>query len=106
MRGRPHMTSTVDATRTQSPFPGSAARALVCRGCSAEFPLAALHACFECFGPLEVAYDRTAFAKVTREQIAAGPDSIWRYAPLLPVGQEAADRVTLNPGWTPLVRAD
>ena len=100
------MTSTVDATRTRSPFPGSAARALVCRGCGAEFPLAAQHACFECFGPLEVAYNPGAFANVTREQIAAGPDNIWRYAPLLPVGQQPADRVTLNPGWTPLIRAD
>jgi threonine synthase len=100
------MTSTIDATRTRSPFPGSAARALVCRGCGAEFPLAALHACFECFGPLEVAYDAAALGGVTRERIAAGPASIWRYAPLLPVGQEPASRVTLNPGWTPLVRAD
>jgi len=100
------MTSTVDATRTQSPFAGSAARALVCRGCGAEFPLAAQHACFECFGPLEVAYDRSALGAVTREQIAAGPENIWRYAPLLPVGQDPSTRVTLNPGWTPLVRAD
>jgi threonine synthase len=100
------MTSTVDATRTHSPFPGSAARALVCRGCGAEFPLAAQHACFECFGPLEVAYDAAVLGRVTREQIAAGPDNIWRYAPLLPVGQDPASRVTLNPGWTPLVRAD
>ena len=100
------MTSTVDATRTQSPFAGSAARALVCRGCGAEFPLAAQHACFECFGPLEVAYDRSALGAVTREQIAAGPENIWRYAPLLPVGQDPSTRVTLNPGRTPLVRAD
>ena len=100
------MTSTVDATLVQSPFAGSPARALVCRGCGARFPLAAQHACFECFGPLEVAYDPDAFKRVTREQIAAGPDNIWRYAPLLPVGQDPAARVTLNPGRTPLVRAD
>src|SRR5256714_5769611 len=100
------MTSTVDATTVQTPFPGSAARALVCRGCGTEFPLAAQHACFECFGPLEVAYDTAALKRVTREQIAAGPDNIWRYAALLPVGQDPASRVTLNPGRTPLVRAD
>jgi len=100
------MTSTVDATLVQSPFAGSPARALVCRGCGARSPLAAQHACFECFGPLEVAYDLDAFRQVTREQIAAGPDNIWRYAPLLPVGQDPAARVTLNPGRTPLVRAD
>ena len=43
---------------------------------------------------------------VTREQIEAGPQNIWRYAGLLPVGQDPADRVTLDPGLTPLVRAD
>ncbi len=100
------MTSTVDATLVQSPFAGSPARALVCRGCGARFPLAAQHACYDCFGPLEVGYDPDALRRVTREQIAAGPDNIWRYAPLLPVGQDPAARVTLNPGRTPLVRAD
>jgi threonine synthase len=95
------MTSVLDGLSTDSP-----ARELVCRGCGARFPLAAQHACFECFGPLEVGYDPDALRRVTREQIAAGPDNLWRYAPLLPVGQDPASRVTLNPGWTPLVRAD
>ncbi len=95
------MTSTIDAPAN----PTSAARHLVCRGCGAQFPLAAQHACFECFGPLEVGYDRAALARVTRERIAAGPENIWRYAGLLPVGQDPAERVTLNPGFTPLVPA-
>src|SRR3954466_8062358 len=95
------MTSTVDAPRQST----SPARALVCRGCGAEFPLAAQHACYECFGPLEVAYDQDALARVTREQIEAGPQNIWRYAALLPAGQNPAERVTLNPGMTPLVSA-
>ena len=76
------MTSTVDAPAKSA----SPARALVCRGCGAEFPLAAQHACYECFGPLEVAYDAAALAAVTREQIEAGPQNIWRYAALLPTG--------------------
>jgi threonine synthase len=97
------MTSTVDAAAVTAE---SAARHLVCRGCGAKFPLAAQHACYECFGPLEVGYDPQALRLVTRAQIEAGPDNIWRYAPLLPVGQDAATRVTLNPGCTPLVRAD
>jgi threonine synthase len=96
------MTSAIDApSSTESP-----ARHLVCRGCGAQFPLAAQHACYECFGPLEVGYDFDALKQVTREQIEAGPANIWRYAALLPVGQDPATRVTLNPGLTPLVRAD
>jgi threonine synthase len=83
----------------------SAARALVCRGCGAQFPLAAQHACYECFGPLEIGYDEAELAKVTRASIEAGPQNIWRYAALLPTGQDADSRVSLNPGMTPLVPA-
>nr|BFE63822.1 threonine synthase [Dactylosporangium thailandense] len=93
-------------TSTLSVFTDSPARNLVCRGCGATFPLAAQHACYECFGPLEVGYDAAALAKVTRAQIEAGPKNIWRYAPLLPVGLDPETRVTLDPGLTPLVRAD
>jgi threonine synthase len=84
----------------------SAASSLVCRNCGAQVPLRPQHACFECFGPLEVGYDTAALARVTRADIEAGPANIWRYAPLLPVGQDPDSRVTLNPGLTPLVRAD
>jgi threonine synthase len=97
------MTSTIDVV---TPATGSAARHLVCRGCGTRFPLAAQHACYECFGPLEVGYDPDVLRRVTRAQIEAGPDNIWRYAPLLPVGQDPATRITLDPGCTPLVRAD
>jgi threonine synthase len=93
------MTSTIATPQT-------AARHLVCRGCGTQYPLAAQHACFECFGPLEVGYDPEALRAVTREQIEAGPNNIWRYAALLPAGQDPATRVSLNPGCTPLVRAD
>lgn len=94
------MTQTLD-----SALQGSPARALVCRACSARYPLAAQHACHECFGPLEVDYDEQAIAAVTREQIEAGPPNIWRYAGLLPTGQDPSTRVSVNPGWTPLVPA-
>jgi len=99
------MTSTVDAPviTTSTPNP---ARALVCRGCGTEYPLAAQHACYECFGPLEIGYHTDLLRTVTREQIAAGPANLWRYAGLLPAGQDPATRITLNPGLTPLVRAD
>src|SRR3954447_23870214 len=84
----------------------SPARGLVCRNCGTTFGLIAEHACAECFGPLEVDYDYDLLRAVTREQIEAGPQNIWRYAALLPVGQDPASRVSLNPGMTPLVRAD
>ena len=87
------MTSTVSAPAAITTSP---ARGLACRACGAEYPLAAQHACFECFGPLEVAYDQAALARVTREQIEAGPQNIWRYAGLLPAGQDPAERVTLT----------
>jgi threonine synthase len=84
----------------------SAADSLRCRNCGARFPLGPQHACFECFGPLEIGYDHDALAQLTRSSVEAGPQSIWRYAGLLPVGGDPAGRVTLNPGMTPLVRAD
>ncbi len=85
--------------------PANPARGLVCRNCGATSGLVAEHACAECFGPLEVDYDPEVMRAVTREQIEAGPHNIWRYAPLLPTGQDPAQRVSLDPGMTPLVRA-
>jgi threonine synthase len=86
--------------------PTSPASGLVCRNCGAGYPLGAQHACFECFGPLEIGYDPDALARVTRAGIEAGPHSIWRYAGLLPVGQDVATRVDSGTGMTPLIRAD
>ncbi|HWW44387.1 MAG TPA: threonine synthase, partial [Acidimicrobiia bacterium] len=78
---------------------------LRCRECGRSYPAEALHVCEFCFGPLEVAYDYDAIAAaVTRESIAAGPPTMWRYAALLPAEAEGA--VDLGAGWTPLVRAD
>src|SRR3954471_875803 len=88
------------------PVPPNPARGLICRNCGATFGLIAEHACAECFGPLEVDYDKDLLRAVTREQIEAGPQNIWRYVALLPVGHDPADRVSLDPGLTPLVRAD
>jgi threonine synthase len=91
---------------TDRPTAPSPASALVCRNCGATYPLGAQHACFECFGPLEIGYDEDALARVTREEIEAGPHSLWRYAGLLPVGQSPATRVDSGTGMTPLIRAD
>src|SRR3954466_4108160 len=78
---------------------------LRCRECGREYDAAPVYTCEWCFGPLEVAYDYDAIARATsREKIAAGPASLWRYAALLPVVADAA--VDLGTGFTPLVKAD
>jgi threonine synthase len=78
---------------------------LRCRECARPFPVEALHVCDFCFGPLEVVYDyEAAAAHISRQTIAAGPQTIWRYADLLPAGAEAP--VDLGAGMTPLIRAD
>jgi len=94
------MSLTLDRIDT-APF--GAATHLVCRACGAHAKLGADYSCWECFGPLEVAYD---FGNVTREQIQSGPFSIWRYAPLLPVPANIAQSRNLAPGMTRLHRAD
>ena len=78
---------------------------LRCRECGRTYPAEALHVCDYCFGPLEVAYDYEAVkANISRQSIAAGPQTIWRYAPLLPVYDPVP--IDLGTGCTPLVRAD
>ncbi len=79
------------------------ATALRCRNCEAEHALEAVGVCPRCWGPLDPVYDREATRAITRESIAAGPPSLWRYAPLLPVDAPAEQR--LAPGLTPLVQA-
>jgi threonine synthase len=79
-------------------------RALQCRECGRTYDVAPLYSCEWCFGPLEVAYDDDAVAAtVTRERIASGPPTLWRYADLLPVDPTDGG---LPVGLTPLVRAD
>jgi threonine synthase len=78
---------------------------LRCRECGREYDAAPIYTCEWCFGPLEVAYDYEAIARsVSREKIAAGPLSLWRYGDLLPADADAA--VDLGTGFTPLVKAD
>ena len=64
---------------------------LACKGCGAAYPL-------------EAAYDLEAIAgAVSRERIAAGPQTLWRWADFLPVDAPAAG---LPVGNSPLIRAD
>jgi threonine synthase len=78
--------------------------AIRCRVCETEYEPVAAGVCERCFGPLEPVYDWDEIAaRVTRESIAAGPRTIWRYEPLLPVSAPAPG--SLAPGLTPLVPA-
>ena len=83
-------------------FADSPAIGLVCRECGHQTPLAPVHVCDQCFAPLEVEYDFDRLKLVTRASIAAGPQTIWRYAGLLPAGQDLATRVDLGAGMTQL----
>ncbi len=94
--------STETAPATFRPGAFGHATHLVCRACGAHSPLGPFYACLECFGPLEVGYD---FPTVTRAEIEAGPKSIWRYAPLLPVPADIATFRSTDPGYTRLVDA-
>ena len=70
-----------------------------------DYPLEALYVCEQCFGPLEVAYDHSALDPAeAKRKIQAGPAGIWRYADFLPFAERPRD--PLQPGLTPLVRAD
>ncbi len=78
---------------------------LRCRECGRSYPIAAMHVCEFCFGPLEVAYDYDAIAsEISRAAIEAQPPTLWRYAPLLPE-LDGGRRVDLGAGLTPLVPA-
>ncbi len=102
------MTSVLDPavpTAPTCPSFGPAAE-LACRECGSRYPLTPQHVCVECFGPLEIRYDDDALRRVTRESIAAGPQTLWRYAGLLPLPDAVEHRVDLGAGRTRLVRAD
>ena len=102
--GRKPSPVTTATTRTANAASGFGhATGLSCRECGQVYPLGALYACGECFGPLEVGYD---YPRLDRSAIEAGPPNMWRYAPLLPVPPDIADRPTMQPGYTRLIRAD
>src|SRR5712691_312967 len=117
MSGAP-LEALESASRRRAPPPGNPERrtakgasavaqvqGLRCRECGREYDLAPIYTCEWCFGPLEVAYDYDGIRSViSREKIAAGPASIWRYADLLPA--DRGDPVDLGAGFTPLARAD
>ncbi len=82
-----------------------AVQSLRCKECGEEYPLDARYVCEQCFGPLEVAYDLADLDPgEARRKIQAGSRGIWRYSDFLPFDSRPGD--PLEPGLTPLVRAD
>ncbi|MGH2543991.1 MAG: threonine synthase, partial [Ardenticatenaceae bacterium] len=79
-------------------------KCLRCRECGREYPIEPLNVCDFCFGPLECTYDYDSIARViSRDRIASGPFTMWRYADLLPVDADRA--LDMGTGFTPLVSA-
>ncbi len=97
------MRNEASPVSTSAPTRFGYASHLSCRNCGHTCELGAQHACTECFGPLEVGYDLPA---LTRADIEAGPQNIWRYASLLPVPPGIAQVPNTEPGCTRLIRAD
>jgi threonine synthase len=78
---------------------------LNCKECGAAYELGARFVCEQCFGPLEARYDLSGIdAEEAKRKIQAGSNGIWRYADFLPFEGRPGD--PLEPGMTPLVRAD
>jgi threonine synthase len=78
---------------------------LKCRECGRLYDVGPFHVCEFCFGPLEADYDYEQIDRdISRQLIAEGPRSIWRYVDLLPVSADTP-RVDLGAGFTPLVPA-
>jgi threonine synthase len=82
-----------------------AVESLRCKECGETYPLDARYVCEQCFGPLEVAYDLSDLdPEEARRKIQAGSRGIWRYSDFLPFDGRPGD--PLEPGLTPLIRAD
>ncbi len=80
-------------------------KALKCRECGREYPLAATHVCEFDFGPLEVVYDYDRIRQsLNHSAIQSRPKTMWRYRELLPVAGHPT--VGAEVGFTPLIKAD
>lgn len=79
---------------------------LKCRSCTHSIPLDLNYSCPQCGGILEVIYDYVALdrSKVLTTFTQSPPNSLWRFAPLLPV-KDPVNMISLGEGNTPLLLA-
>ena len=76
---------------------------LECSLCKKSFARGEAHGLCDCGGPLLVRYDLEAVRRSwTRDDIARGPNTMWRYGAVLPPSPESV--ISLGEGMTPLIR--
>src|SRR5437667_8881871 len=77
---------------------------LECSQCKKQFEAGKVHNLCDCGGPLLARYDLESTRRGwDRDRVADGPNSMWRYAPVLPP-RNPESIVSLGEGMTPLVR--
>jgi threonine synthase len=84
-------------------MPNTLVTHLECSLCNRKFEAGKVWNLCECGGPLLVRYDLTLLRETwSRDSFESAPDTMWRYAPVLPV-RHAASIISLGEGMTPLL---
>jgi threonine synthase len=79
---------------------------LECSVCKQLLPAGTVQNLCPCGGPLWVRYDLERLKRDwSRDQVRQGPESMWRYAPALPV-EHPENIISLGEGMTPLLKAE
>src|SRR5260370_38651357 len=77
--------SIMENSASMSPAISNTLTHLECALCSRKFEPGKVHNLCECGGPLLVRYDLEKLRRTwSRDQVATGPNSMWRYGPALP----------------------
>src|ERR1700722_4515213 len=86
-------------------MPDNSVTHLECSVCNRKYEAGKVWNLCECGGPLLVRYDLEALRQSwSLDSLASAPESMWRYAPVLPVRHESSI-VSLGEGMTPLIEA-
>src|SRR5580700_2461618 len=86
-------------------MPNTLVTHLECSLCNRKFEAGKVWNLCECGGPLLVRYDLALLRETwSLDSFASAPDSMWRYAPALPV-ERATSIISLGEGMTPLLPA-
>jgi threonine synthase len=80
-------------------------KSLQCRECRKEYEPQFRYVCEDCFGPLDVLYNKDNIIGVNKHTFESREKTYWRYFELLPIA-DRSNIVNLNAGLTPLQAAD